>query len=69
VRTSYVSAYLHKVTIHLIAIEVSIVRVAVRVVHADCLLLHVLVHTRFVRHDTGLVESWLTIYEEDVAIN
>ena len=57
-----VLAHVH---IHLVAVEVRIVRVAVGVVHADHLLPHE--HTRLVRHDAGLVQRRLPVDQEGIA--
>tara|TARA_B110000305_G_scaffold235873_1_gene296286 strand:+ start:18 stop:698 length:681 start_codon:yes stop_codon:yes gene_type:complete len=60
--TSQIS--LRKVAIHLITVIVSIVRVAVCVVHSDGLLGGRVEDADAVRHDSGLVESWLAILRQ-----
>jgi hypothetical protein len=59
-------AHLYKVTIHFITVEVSIVGVAIGIIHTQSLLSNVLQDTSFVSHDAGLVQCGLTIHQKHI---
>ena len=61
-------AYLNKVTVDLVAVEVGIVRITIRVVHTNCVFLHVSQDPRLVCHDTWLMEGRLSVDKKDIAI-
>ena len=66
VRLGATEVILRKVQVHLVAVEIGIVRGTVRVVHADRAL--ALEHARGVRHDAGLVQRRLAIDQQHVAV-
>ena len=53
--------------VHLIAVEVSIVSIAVGVMHPDGLLLGQ--NASDMRHDRRLMQSWLPIHQQHVAVS
>ena len=57
---------LRKVEVHLIAVEIRVVRLAVGVVHANRALAGK--HLGGVRHDARFVQSGLPVHQEDVAV-
>ena len=52
--------------VHFIAIKIGIVRVAVGIMHANCLHGRICKHTRNMRHDTRFVQRRLTIHQDNV---
>ena len=59
--------YLYKVAIHLVSVKVCVVGVAIGVVHAQGLLLHMGEDACLVAHDTGLVQRRLAVHQQRVA--
>ena len=57
---------LRQVNVHLIAVKISVVGVAVGVVHSDCLLLWQ--YATSMSHDTGLVQGGLPIHKQWIVV-
>ena len=60
-----------QVTVHLVAVEVGVVRVAVGVMHADGLLgrRQVPQHADAVGHHRGLVQGWLAVHDDQIPVH
>ena len=63
------TTHLNKVAVHFVTVEVSVVRVAVGVVHAQRLLLDERQHARLVRHNGRFVQRGLSVHEHHVAVD
>lgn len=66
VRFSYRLVALRQVNVHLVPVKISVVGVAVGVVHSDGLLLWQ--YAASMSHDTGLVQGGLSIHEQWVVV-